>query len=92
MQQKSQDILNAMQLFSNTKALLQKLRNEVCDNLFEEVVSFSNKFEIEILDLGARYIQGCGRCQLDDITMEHHYYFDIFNAAIDFQSQELDSR
>jgi hypothetical protein len=28
LQQKSQDILSAMQLVSNTKALLQKLRNE----------------------------------------------------------------
>jgi len=24
--------------------------------------------------------------------MEHHYHFDIFNATIDFQLQELDNR
>ena len=24
--------------------------------------------------------------------MEHHYHFDIFNATIDFQLQELDCR
>jgi hypothetical protein len=56
LQQKYQDILNAMQLVSNTKALLQKLRNEGWDNLLEEVVYFSNKFEIDIPYLGARYV------------------------------------
>ena len=62
LQQKSQDILNVMRLVSNTKVLLQKLRNEEWDNFLEKVVSFSNKFEVDILDLGARYIKG--RCCL----------------------------
>jgi hypothetical protein len=44
-----------MQLVSNTKAL-QKLRNKGWDNLLKEVVTFSNKFEIGIPDLGARYV------------------------------------
>ncbi|XP_059441945.1 uncharacterized protein LOC132187882 [Corylus avellana] len=92
LQQKSQDILNAMQLVSNTKSLLQKLRNEEWDNFFEELVSFCNQFEIDIPNLGTRYVQGRGRCQRDHITVKHHYHFDIFNAAIDVQLQELDSR
>jgi hypothetical protein len=58
LQQKSYDILNAMQLISNTKTLLQKLRNKDWDNLLEEVVSFCNNFEIDILDFGAHYVQG----------------------------------
>jgi hypothetical protein len=92
LQQKSQDILNAMQLVSNTKALLQKLRNEDWDNFLEKVVSFSNKFEVDIPDLGARYVKGRGRLQRDHIIVEHHYHFDVFNATIDFQLQELDCR
>jgi hypothetical protein len=92
LQQKSQDILNAMQLVSNTKALLQKLRNEDWDNFLEKVVSFSKKFEIDIPDLGARYVKGRGRLQRDHITVEHHYHFDVFNATIDFQLQELNFR
>jgi hypothetical protein len=57
LQQKSQDILTAVQLVANTKKLIQKLRDEDCDSLLEEVVSFCKKFEIDILDLGARYVQ-----------------------------------
>jgi hypothetical protein len=92
LQQKSQDILTAVQLVANTKKLIQKLRDEDCDSLLEEVVSFCKKFEIDILDLGARYVQRWGRHQRDHITVEHHYHFDIFNATIDFQLQELDNR
>jgi hypothetical protein len=92
LQQKSQDILSAIQLISNTKALLQKLRNEDWDNFLEKVVSFSKKFEIDIPDLGARYVKGRGRLQRDHITVEHHYHFDVFNATIDFQLQELNFR
>ncbi|XP_042952238.1 uncharacterized protein LOC122289323 [Carya illinoinensis] len=62
-QQKSQDILNAMNMVSTTKGLIQKLRNE-----------------------------GCGRHQRDDITIERHYHFEIFNVTINFQMQELDNR
>jgi hypothetical protein len=92
LQQKSQDILSAIQLISNTKALLQKFRNEDWDNFLEKVVSFSKKFEIDIPDLGARYVKGRGRLQRDHITVEHHYHFDVFNATIDFQLQELNFR
>ncbi|KAG7943871.1 hypothetical protein I3843_15G068000 [Carya illinoinensis] len=79
LQQKSQDILNAMNMVSTTKGLIQKLRNEGWENLLENVVSFSKKFDIDIPELSSRYIQ------------EHHYHFEIFNAIIDFQMQELDN-
>jgi hypothetical protein len=85
LQQKSQDILNAMQLVSNTKTLLQKLRNEDWDNFLEKVIYFSKKFEIGILSLGARYVKGRGHLQRDHITMEHHYHFNVFNTTINFQ-------
>jgi hypothetical protein len=84
LQQKSQDILNAMKLVSSTKTLLQKLRYEDWDNLLEEVVSFSKKFEIDIPDLSARYVEGRGHHQRDHITVEYHHHFNIFNATIDF--------
>ena len=81
-----------MQLVSNTKTLLQKLRNKDWDSLLEEIVSYYNKFEIDIPDFGAHYVQGRSLRQRDHITVEHHYHFDIFNAAIEFQFQELDNR
>jgi hypothetical protein len=82
-----------MQLSSKTKALIQKLRNEDYDNLLEKVVSFSLQFEIYIPDLSARYGKGkgLGYYQRDHIRVEHHYRFDIFNATINFQFQELDN-
>jgi hypothetical protein len=60
--------------------------------LLEEVISFCNKHEIDIPDFDARYVKVRGRRQQDHITVEHYYHFDIFNAAIDCQLQELDNR
>ncbi|XP_059434146.1 uncharacterized protein LOC132167252 [Corylus avellana] len=92
LQQKSQDILNAVHLVSIAKKLIQKLRDDGWDNLLENIVSFCKKSEIDIPDLSARYIERRGRNQKNHITVEHHYHFDIFNTTIDFQLQELDSR
>ncbi|XP_059434852.1 uncharacterized protein LOC132167836 [Corylus avellana] len=92
LQQKSQDILNAINSVSIAKKLIQKLRDDGWDNLLENIVSFSKKAEIGIPDLSAPYIEGRGRSQKNHITLEHHYHFDIFNTTIDFQLQELDSR
>jgi len=92
LQQKSQDILNVIHLVPVAKKLIQKLRDDDWDKLLDDVVSFSKKFEIDITDLSARYIEGRCRNQRNHITVEHHYHFDIFNATIDFQLQELNSR
>jgi len=92
LQQKSQDILNVIHLVPVAKKLIQKLRDDDWDKLLDDVVSFSKKFEIDITDLSARYIEGRCRNQRNHITVEHHYHFDIFNATIDFQLQELNCR
>jgi hypothetical protein len=92
LQQKSQDILNIIHSVSIAKKLLQKLRDDGWDNLLENIVSFSKKSEIDIPDFSARYIEGRCRNQKNHITVEHYYRFDIFNATIDFQLQELDNR
>jgi hypothetical protein len=92
LQQKFQDILNVIHSVSNAKRLIQKLRDDGWDNLLENIVSFSKKSKINIPDLSASYIQGRGRNQKNNITVEHHYHFDIFNTTIDFQLQEVDSR
>ncbi|KAG6655724.1 hypothetical protein CIPAW_05G235700 [Carya illinoinensis] len=89
--QKSQDILNAMNIVSTIKGLIQKLRHEGWKNLVENVVSFFKKFDIDISELSYRYVQDRGHYPRDHITIEHHYHFEIFNATIDFQMQELDN-
>jgi len=62
------------------------------NDFIESVISFSKKEDVEIPDLSAQYVEGRGRRQRDKITKEHHYHFDIYNVAIDFQLQELNSR
>ncbi|XP_021829144.1 zinc finger MYM-type protein 1-like [Prunus avium] len=94
LQNKSQDILTAMNLVRSTKDALQKLRLEGWDTFFEEVESFCKKHDIDMPDMNAPYKAGTRRScqQLDDITIEHHYRVDLFNDTIDYQWEELNSR
>ena len=64
LQLKSQDILNAMNLVSTTKMLLQKLREREWDTFLESVVSFCERYEIDIPNMNARHMEGTKRsCQ-----------------------------
>jgi len=94
LQQKSLDILNAMDLVSTTKALLQTLRNAGFDLLLTNVQFVCTKYEIEIPHMNASYKKATGRsCQQQgSVTVYQHYHYDIFNSTIDFQLEELNSR
>ncbi|KAF8396080.1 hypothetical protein HHK36_017692 [Tetracentron sinense] len=94
LQSQSQDILNALDLVSTTKVLIQELREDGWDPLLEKVTSFCNQYNVDIPDMNGRYAAGRGRFhhQHDHITIEHHYKFDIFTATIDSQLQELNRR
>ncbi|KAL5740100.1 hypothetical protein ACOSQ2_029280 [Xanthoceras sorbifolium] len=78
LQMKSQDILNALNL----------------DDFFESVVSFCKRHDIDIPNMGERYMEGTRRScqQRNNITVEHFYHFNIFNAVIDFHLMELNNR
>ncbi|KAL0011258.1 hypothetical protein SO802_006366 [Lithocarpus litseifolius] len=52
---------------------------------------FSKIFEIDIPNLSARFAESRSSKKRDHVTVEHHYHFDIFNASIDVQLQELDN-
>ncbi|KAL5769062.1 hypothetical protein ACOSQ2_015845 [Xanthoceras sorbifolium] len=84
LQMKSQDILNALNL----------LREDEWDDFFESVVSFCKRHDIDIPNMGERYIEGTRRScqQRNNITVEHFYHFNIFNAVIDFHLMELNNR
>ncbi|KAL0008765.1 hypothetical protein SO802_010267 [Lithocarpus litseifolius] len=94
LQCQSQDILNAMNFVSSTKALIQKFRDEEWDNLLTTVKSFCEARDIDVPDMNARYVErgGLARFQQDDFTIEHHYRIDIFYAAIVSILQELNHR
>ncbi|XP_025692769.1 uncharacterized protein [Arachis hypogaea] len=93
LQQKSQDILNAMHLVSSTKSLIQQLRDSSWGALLEKVSSFCNDHTIQIPDMGASFSDIIrSRRKKDIVTVEHHYRVDIFTSVIDFQLKELNSR
>ncbi|KAL1359585.1 hypothetical protein AAHE18_04G117300 [Arachis hypogaea] len=93
LQQKSQDILNAMHLVSSTKSLIQQLRDSSWGALLEKVSSFCNDHAIQIPDMGASFSDIIrSRRKKDVVTVEHHYRVDIFTSVIDFQLKELNSR
>ncbi|XP_074321978.1 uncharacterized protein LOC141659120 [Apium graveolens] len=51
------------------------------------------KHKIDIPDMNARYMDDIRSVrQIDDISVEHHYHYDIFNSTIDFQLEELHYR
>ncbi|XP_073153516.1 uncharacterized protein [Henckelia pumila] len=56
LQSKSQDIINAMELVSSTKNLLQQMRDKKWDDLLVEVKSFCDVRNIDIPDFSAPYI------------------------------------
>ncbi|XP_061968323.1 uncharacterized protein LOC133691734 [Populus nigra] len=94
LQQKSLDILNAMDLVLTTKALLQTLRDAGFDLLLANVQFVCTKYEIDIPHMNASYKKATGRsCQQQgSVTVYQHYHYDIFNSIIDFQLEELNSR
>ncbi|KAI8533309.1 hypothetical protein RHMOL_Rhmol11G0287300 [Rhododendron molle] len=71
LQCKTQDILNAMNLVSSTKELLQKLRDDGWDALNSNVILFCEARNIDISDMNGRYIERGGRArhQQDDFTI-----------------------
>ncbi|XP_074327191.1 uncharacterized protein LOC141665110 [Apium graveolens] len=94
LQEKSQDIINAMSLVSTTKTLLEKFRAEGWDDFVAEVLSFCTKQDILVPDLSFPYTICSGRScsQRDDVTLEHHYHFDVFVKVIEYQVKELKIR
>ena len=60
--------------------------------MLKNVLSFCKGHDLSVPDLNAQYFQDRRRHQQNQIIMEYHYYFDIFNEIIDFQLQELNNR
>jgi len=94
LQQKSLNILNAMDLVSTTKAWLRTLRDVGFDLLLANVQSVCTKYEIDILHMNASYKKPTGRSyqQQGSVTVYQRYHYNIFNSIIDFQLEELNSR
>ncbi|XP_075499737.1 uncharacterized protein LOC142538264 [Primulina tabacum] len=93
LQQKSLDIISAMDLVSTTKELFLRLRNDGFDILLSYIKSFCTRLDVDIPEMSSHYKHSTRSCKKKDtITVEHHFHYDIFNVAIDFQLEELNSR
>ncbi|KAM3271718.1 hypothetical protein ACQJBY_042113 [Aegilops geniculata] len=92
LQQKSQDILNAMDDVSTTKKLVQQLRDDGWAKLISDVNLFCQKHGITAPNMTDNYVDFI-RSRADDLsTAEHHYRYDIFTVAVDQQLHELNCR
>ncbi|XP_071740948.1 uncharacterized protein [Rutidosis leptorrhynchoides] len=92
-QRKSQDIVNALDLVSTTKTLIQNLRDQGWESLLNKVVSYCEGNNIEVPEMSRSYKDVIrSRSKEDNVNVEHHYRVDVFFAAIDSQLQELNSR
>ncbi|KAK8345066.1 hypothetical protein V6Z12_A07G122800 [Gossypium hirsutum] len=80
LQYKSQDILKAIE--------------HGWDPSFEKMKSFCKDHEIKVPNLSAssKYRRGRSCIQRDNLTIEHHYRFDIFITGIDSLLTEMNSR
>ncbi|XP_076954088.1 uncharacterized protein LOC143628357 [Bidens hawaiensis] len=92
LQRKDQDILNAVKLVKTTKEELQTYRLEGFDSLLINVTSFCDKYDIEMVNMEAAYVDLKNRRKKTDITNRHHYVVNNFNTVLDMQIQELGNR
>lgn len=92
LQQKSQDIVNAMHDVAITKELIQKLRDDGWSNLLSDVVLFCKKHGISVPDMDGFYVNFIRSRKEDETSAKHHYKYDVFTVVVDQQLQELNSR
>ncbi|KAL8171907.1 hypothetical protein V2J09_023711 [Rumex salicifolius] len=88
LQQNDQDIIAAMDLLRSTKGVLQDLKDNGWDELFEDVNSFCTKNDIIILNM-----EDCApSCFYFGRTYYDHFRDGIFGQVIDNICHELENR
>ena len=79
LQQKDQNIINAMNLIETLKELLQQLREDGWDALLQQVTAFCTKMHILLPDMEDHMpIRGRSRRAGQVVTYYHHYHNEIF--------------
>ncbi|KAL5559209.1 hypothetical protein UlMin_035420 [Ulmus minor] len=93
LQKDDQDIVNAMDLVKVCKQQLQMMRDTGWNSLLDVVSDFCVEQNIDVLNMENMYCaQGKSRRKAPKLTNMHYYHVDFFNAVIDLQLQELNSR
>ncbi|XP_076905904.1 uncharacterized protein LOC143561815 [Bidens hawaiensis] len=60
--------------------------------VLEDVTSFCDKYNIEVVDMEAEYVDPRYRRKMASITNLHHYVVNNLNTVLDMQIQELRNR
>ncbi|XP_039137406.1 uncharacterized protein LOC120274936 [Dioscorea cayenensis subsp. rotundata] len=93
LQQKDQNIVNAMALIDTVKDRIQDLRDNRWDELLEEVRSFCDRMYIPVPNMEDKIpVRGRSRREEQWITYYHHYHAEIFIAVIDLIAIEMNNR
>ncbi|KAH7655857.1 Ribonuclease H-like protein [Dioscorea alata] len=93
LQQKDQNIVNAMALIDTVKDRIQDLRDNRLDELLEEVQSFCERMSIPVPNMEDKIpVRGRSRHEGQWITYYHHYHAEIFIAVIDLIAIEMNNR
>jgi len=77
---------------ATTKKLIQSLRDHGWSALLNDVTSFCIKQGIQVPNMNAFYADYIRSRAENELSVEHHYKYDIFTVAIDQQLHELNSR
>ncbi|XP_019056423.1 PREDICTED: zinc finger MYM-type protein 1-like [Tarenaya hassleriana] len=92
LQRKDQDILNAISLVKSTKRQLQQQRDVGWDLLLDNVSSFCEKHDIEIINMEEDYMDSRRLRKKSSISNLYHYQIDCFYTVMDFQLREFNDR
>ncbi|XP_039146895.1 uncharacterized protein LOC120284168 [Dioscorea cayenensis subsp. rotundata] len=93
LQQKNQNVVQAMCLIEAVKARLQDLRETGCEAFLEEVSSFCGRNSIPVPNMEENMrIRGRSRREGQVITHCHHYRVEILCEVIDLIAQEMQNR
>ncbi|XP_023762031.1 uncharacterized protein LOC111910413 [Lactuca sativa] len=92
LQNKDQDIVNAMHQVRSCKERLKEMKNEGWGPFLNDVTLFCKKHDVEILNMEDPYYDGVSRRKESKINCLHHYKVDVFVVVVDMQSQELNNR
>ena len=92
LQNRDQDILNAMSLVKSTRKQLQKFRDDGWISLMIKVSSFCKKQNIEELDIEEVFIDSKNQKRKTGVTNGHYYKVNCLYAILDLQLQEFNDR
>ena len=92
LQEKDQNILNAMSLVESTKRELQKLRDHGWSLLMDKIASFCKKHNAGMLIMEDDFVNPKNPRKRSNITNMHHYKVNCFCTVLDLQIQEFNDR